>query len=94
VFADDSTGVLDLRNAREVLALLRELVDSLGQTVVMVTHDAGWTPPNERSINAPTNLNKALVTRKSASIRQSQHRGNADVRVSTVAYGSRAATHG
>ncbi len=40
VFADEPTGALDLRTAREVLDLLRALVDSLGQTVVMVTHDA------------------------------------------------------
>ena len=39
VFADEPTGALDLRTAREVLGLLRDLVDGLGQTVVMVTHD-------------------------------------------------------
>ncbi|MQY13512.1 ABC transporter ATP-binding protein YtrE [Streptomyces sp. RB5] len=39
VFADEPTGALDLRGAHEVLRLLRELVDELGQTVVMVTHD-------------------------------------------------------
>ena len=39
VFADEPTGALDLRTAREVLGLLRDLVDELGQTVVMVTHD-------------------------------------------------------
>ncbi|MEU5339589.1 ABC transporter ATP-binding protein [Streptomyces sp. NPDC020766] len=39
VFADEPTGALDLRSAHEVLGLLRELVDELRQTVVMVTHD-------------------------------------------------------
>ncbi|MFJ6075605.1 ABC transporter ATP-binding protein [Streptomyces sp. NPDC093065] len=39
VFADEPTGALDLRSARQVLDLLRALVDDLGQTVVMVTHD-------------------------------------------------------
>ncbi|WP_371670184.1 ABC transporter ATP-binding protein [Streptomyces sp. NBC_00289] len=39
VFADEPTGALDLRSAHDVLDLLRELVDDLGQTVVMVTHD-------------------------------------------------------
>ncbi|MBT2410701.1 ABC transporter ATP-binding protein [Streptomyces sp. ISL-12] len=39
VFADEPTGALDLRSAHQVLDLLRDLVDDLGQTVVMVTHD-------------------------------------------------------
>jgi putative ABC transport system ATP-binding protein len=39
VFADEPTGALDTRTGRGVLALLREVVDADGQTVVMVTHD-------------------------------------------------------
>ncbi|MFE7135187.1 ABC transporter ATP-binding protein [Streptomyces sp. NPDC057638] len=39
VFADEPTGALDTTTAAEVLALLRSAVDSLGATVVMVTHD-------------------------------------------------------
>jgi putative ABC transport system ATP-binding protein len=39
VLADEPTGALDSETARGVLALLRDSVDSLGQTVVMVTHD-------------------------------------------------------
>jgi putative ABC transport system ATP-binding protein len=39
VFADEPTGALDLHTAREVLALLGDLVTDLAQTVVMVTHD-------------------------------------------------------
>ncbi|MFF0515520.1 ABC transporter ATP-binding protein [Streptomyces sp. NPDC004250] len=39
VFADEPTGALDVRSARQVLDLLRDLVDELRQTVVMVTHD-------------------------------------------------------
>ena len=40
VFADEPTGNLDSRSSEEVLRLLRDSVDELGQTVVMVTHDA------------------------------------------------------
>jgi putative ABC transport system ATP-binding protein len=39
LFADEPTGALDTRASRTVLALLRDLVDRHGQTVVMVTHD-------------------------------------------------------
>ncbi|MFD4832165.1 ABC transporter ATP-binding protein [Streptomyces uncialis] len=39
VFGDEPTGALDTVAGREVLALLRELVDAEGRTVVMVTHD-------------------------------------------------------
>ncbi|HEY4279558.1 MAG TPA: ABC transporter ATP-binding protein [Conexibacter sp.] len=40
VFADEPTGNLDSTSSNEVLGLLRRSVDELGQTVVMVTHDA------------------------------------------------------
>ncbi len=40
VFADEPTGNLDSSSSAEVLNLLRTSVDQLGQTVVMVTHDA------------------------------------------------------
>ncbi len=39
VFADEPTGALDLRSARDVLGLLRAAVRDFGRTVVMVTHD-------------------------------------------------------
>ncbi|MFE6486969.1 ABC transporter ATP-binding protein, partial [Streptomyces sp. NPDC057757] len=39
IFADEPTGNLDSRAGLEVLGFLREAVDELGQTVVMVTHD-------------------------------------------------------
>ncbi|WP_079197841.1 ABC transporter ATP-binding protein [Streptomyces sp. CB03911] len=39
VFGDEPTGALDTVTAKEVLGLLRQTVDELGQTVVMVTHD-------------------------------------------------------
>ena len=39
VFADEPTGALDTRTGHGVLALLREVVNEDGHTVVMVTHD-------------------------------------------------------
>ena len=40
VFADEPTGALDSRSGTELLKFLRTAVTELGQTVVMVTHDA------------------------------------------------------
>jgi putative ABC transport system ATP-binding protein len=45
VFADEPTGALDTQTSRDILKLLRNAVDTLGQTIVMVTHDpavAAW----------------------------------------------------
>ncbi|MBG6135094.1 ABC transporter ATP-binding protein [Longispora fulva] len=39
LFADEPTGALDAKTGRDLLALLRTLVDEQGQTIIMVTHD-------------------------------------------------------
>jgi putative ABC transport system ATP-binding protein len=40
VFADEPTGNLDSKTGAEILELLRHSVEELGQTIVMVTHEA------------------------------------------------------
>ena len=41
IFGDEPTGNLDSKASGEVMKLLRDAVDNLGQTVVIVTHDPG-----------------------------------------------------
>jgi putative ABC transport system ATP-binding protein len=48
VFADEPTGNLDSKASAEVLGLLRNSVDELGQTVVMVTHEAAAAATADR----------------------------------------------
>jgi putative ABC transport system ATP-binding protein len=50
VFADEPTGNLDSKSASEVLDLLRRAVDEFGQTVIMVTHDAGAAAAADRVV--------------------------------------------
>ena len=40
MFADEPTGNLDSKTSGEILTLMRDSVDSFGQTTVMVTHEA------------------------------------------------------
>jgi putative ABC transport system ATP-binding protein len=50
MFADEPTGALDIRTGRDMLALLREIVDEDGHTVVMVTHDPAAAAHADRVI--------------------------------------------
>ncbi|MGW4804196.1 ABC transporter ATP-binding protein [Kitasatospora sp. NPDC004272] len=50
IFADEPTGALDTRSAHEVLGLLRDAVDGLGATVVMVTHDPVAASFSDRAV--------------------------------------------
>jgi len=50
IFADEPTGNLDSQSSAEVLRLLRQSVDELGQTVVMVTHDANAAASADRVV--------------------------------------------
>jgi putative ABC transport system ATP-binding protein len=39
IFGDEPTGNLDSRTGAEILTFMRQAVENLGQTIVMVTHD-------------------------------------------------------
>jgi ABC-type antimicrobial peptide transport system, ATPase component len=48
IVADEPTGNLDSESSAEVLDLLRQAVDQLGQTVIMVTHDPECAAKSDR----------------------------------------------
>jgi putative ABC transport system ATP-binding protein len=50
LFADEPTGALDSVTGREVLTLLRRMVDGSGQTIIMVTHDPYVTSYADRVV--------------------------------------------
>jgi putative ABC transport system ATP-binding protein len=50
VFADEPTGNLDSTTSQEILDLLRESVENLGQTFVMVSHDPNATAIADRTL--------------------------------------------
>ena len=50
IFADEPTGNLDSRTGAEVLEFLRRASHQLGQTIVMVTHDAGAASYSDRIV--------------------------------------------
>ena len=64
IFADEPTGNLDSRAGLEVLGFLREAVDSLRQTVVMVTHVPGAAAPTTTAAMVPQGTARAVMPSK------------------------------
>jgi putative ABC transport system ATP-binding protein len=60
VFADEPTGNLDSTTSGEILELVRDSVNSYGQTLVMVTHDASAAAIADRILF----LGDGLIVRK------------------------------
>ncbi|WP_112134488.1 ABC transporter ATP-binding protein [Glycomyces dulcitolivorans] len=50
LFADEPTGALDTKAARDVLNLMRRMVDERGQTTIMVTHDPAAAASADRVV--------------------------------------------
>ena len=53
IFADEPTGNLDSRTSTEVLHLLRNAVETLDQTIVMVTHEPSAAASADRRSSWP-----------------------------------------
>jgi putative ABC transport system ATP-binding protein len=69
LFADEPTGNLDSRTSGEILNLLRDAVDTYGQTIVMVTHDAHAAAIADRLLFlADGNIEKELGRSQSSTI--------------------------
>ena len=77
LFADEPTGNLDSAASEEVLKLLRRAVDTAGQTVVMVTHDAHAAAIADRILFLSDGR---IVRDMPAAVRGSDHRGDEDAR--------------
>lgn len=50
ILADEPTGNLDTKNAREIMELLKYTNKSLGQTILMITHDEDLALMTDRMI--------------------------------------------
>ncbi len=69
LFADEPTGNLDSATSGEILELVRRSVDELGQTTVMVTHDAAAAAIADRVLFlADGQIAKSLATPSQAQV--------------------------
>ncbi len=50
IFADEPTGNLDSKAGNEILQFMRDAVDRMGQTIVMVTHDPAAAAYADRAV--------------------------------------------
>lgn len=68
VFADEPTGNLDAKSGKEVLDLLKKVVNEYGITLIMVTHDPGIAAQADRIIR----IEDGVLTSDSASAEGTQ----------------------
>lgn len=58
LFADEPTGNLDSRTGAEIMGLLREINQNIGQTIIMVTH----SPEAAKSSNRVITVQDGIIT--------------------------------
>ncbi|MCC6492131.1 MAG: ABC transporter ATP-binding protein [Pirellulales bacterium] len=73
VLGDEPTGNLDSKTGSQVIHLFRELVDRLGQTVVIVTHEGSVTEYADRIVRLRDGLveNEVILNNRTAAAPQS-----------------------
>lgn len=64
VFADEPTGELDSRTAEEVFAALRTVNETLGTTILVVTHDHAVSGQVDRTVNISDGLISSETLRR------------------------------
>ncbi len=72
VLADEPTGNLDSANARNVYNLFREINESLGQTILVVTHDPHWAAASDRVFHL---LDGQIVSEEARSSTETKYGG-------------------
>ena len=50
ILADEPTGNLDQKNSREIINLFRELNETYGQTILLITHDEKIAQSSKRTV--------------------------------------------
>jgi putative ABC transport system ATP-binding protein len=68
VLADEPTGNLDSASSRQVVQLLRDLVDKQGQTVVIVTHDLQLAEIADRTVRVRDGFIESDIPRRKPAV--------------------------
>ena len=69
LLADEPTGELDSTTAHEILALLRQLNEQLGLTIILVTHDVAIAADLDRTIAIRDGKTSTETVRREAPLR-------------------------
>jgi ABC-type lipoprotein export system ATPase subunit len=88
LLADEPTGELDSTTASEVLALLRDLMNRLGLTIVMVTHDPAVAAAADRTIAIRDGRTSTETVRRDAPLA-----GDGQTRLASAVIGLSSETH-